>query len=435
MIVSKSEEIQSKISSTRKHLSKFKSFFKNINVESFKNDNFSSAKGIRPLVFQETRSFSNGEIIETTQPDNHLIIKDKSRPFFNVERKDEHIPMVEQQLHGRRRKETVNKIKYFFKKKIASVFQSFKKTDDVLGLDIKLYATACKNYKVRQQIKNLKETAFEIKQIKQYLLKKVEKYNSNFDPLELEYMELQSTEIDSLKTLLQKKRLEKRAQVNSLVELLYRLQYLGENIEEHENVLKVQKEEGDESREKILRERHLILRERERRNEKTELYKWQLDQIEKQRLRPKENERPILHFSKINPWTVRNDLLRDQSEQISSWQLRFNFLQRQKPSVTIWEIQSGEVPLSDVHPGTLRYAQEYAKKYYDMQLEIEQITQQQEQEKLQLERDTVEYMKAFWNTKSRQIAREIKESEVLQQLITFNNKVGVHASNLYHRII
>lgn len=252
-------------------------------------------------------------------------------------------------------------------------------------------------------------------------------------------MELQSTEIESLKTLLQRKRSERRLQVNILVELLYQLRYLMGKVEdkkEHNYLLRVQRDEEDKnSREQILLERRQILEENEKQEKETELCKWQLDQVEKQKGRPKVNERPILHYSKINPWTVKENLMRDHSEQISSWHLRFIFLQRTKPSITMKEIQSGEVSLRTLRPWILRHAQKYEEDFCKMQLEMQHIIQQQRQETLQLERDTVKYMKAFWNTKTTTIRKTIRESEITQQLTTFNEKVGSHITSLYHRII
>ena len=95
--------------------------------------------------------------------------------FFNINRKDEYTPVVEQQPHGRRRKDVANKINHFFKERLVPAFQFSKKEVNMPDWDIKLYAEAQKNSEVRQQIINLKELAFEIKQIKQHLIDKIKK--------------------------------------------------------------------------------------------------------------------------------------------------------------------------------------------------------------------------------------------------------------------
>ena len=93
------------------------------------------------------------------------------------------------------------------------------------------------------------------------------------------------------------------------------------------------------------------------------------------------------------------------------------------------------VSVQNLHPWALSNAQRYEEEIYKMQVEMEYIMEQQRQEKLQLEKDAIKYIKAFWNTKTTIIGRTIRENEVTRQLITFNKKVGSHITSLYHRII
>ena len=70
-----------------------------------------------------------------------------------------------------------------------------------------------------------------------------------------------------------------------------------------------------------------------------------------------------------------------------------------------------------------------------MEMEMQHIQNQQRQEKLELQRDTVDYVKAYWNTKTKQVGRFIEESAISRQLATFGRKLGWHANRLYHKII
>ena len=213
---------------------------------------------------------------------------------------------------------------------------------------------------------------------------------------------------------------------------MHQQMFLEENVEEQKEqdyLLEVQR------REEYRQRCEQLLKEKEQRERGTELYKWKINQVEKQTLRPKENQRPIGHYSRMTPWKVQEMLKCDHEEQLSSWYQRYNFLKRTRPSVTLQEIQNGEVSFSEIHPQTLLFAQEYDEKCFVMHMEMQHIQEQQRREKLELQRDTVDYVKAYWNTKTKQVGRFIEESAISRQLATFGRKLGWHANRLYHKII
>ena len=213
---------------------------------------------------------------------------------------------------------------------------------------------------------------------------------------------------------------------------MHQQMFLEENVEEQKEqdyLLEVQR------REEYRQRCEQLLKEKEQRERGTELYKWKINQVEKQTLRPKENQRPIGHYSRMTPWKVNEMLKCDHEEQLLSWLQRYNFLKRTKPSVTLQQIRNGKMSLSDRHRWTRLSSRQYEKKCFVMHMEMQHIQEQQRQEKLELQRDTVDYVKAYWNTKTKQVGRFIEESAISRQLTTFGRKLGWHANRLYHKII
>ena len=135
--------------------------------------------------------------------------------------------------------------------------------------------------------------------------------------------------------------------------------FLEENVEEQKEqdyLLEVQR------REEYRQRCEQLLKEKEQRERGTELYKWKINQVEKQTLRPKENQRPIGHYSRMTPWKVNEMLKCDHKEQLLSWLQRYNFLKRTKPSVTLQQIRNGKMSLSDRHRWTRLSSRQYEKK-------------------------------------------------------------------------
>lgn len=424
---------QSKVSSTKDHLSKFKSFFKKSKNENSKQVNSLSAADNLSVVCHKVKPFLIVEKVQTAQSEENLSIKNKFRSLFAIKKNDEQSPVVKQRPSRRKRRQFINKIDIFFQEKIYPTFNPSKKMKPIeTELEKKQYAVADKNIQIDSQIESIEKLTIEIEQFEKHFQERVRNFNLESNPWDQDKLEVQQEEIDFLNKLIRQKKKERKEQIKLLDVFFAELSSLKENVKEQkkqDDLARVQKIEEEKQR------REQLLREQQQQAKETELYKWQLDQIKKQKMRPKEHERLTLHPTELNPWTVQKELQRDHTEQLLAWQERFILLQRTKPSITMLEVKNGIVPLSELHPHEIKYAQEYEEKSYRMLLEMKHIIQQQRQEKIQLERDTVTYIKAFWDTKSKQMVRDIKDSGVAQQLMLFNKKIGICITNLCHKII
>lgn len=437
-MVSGATNRQSKVSSTKDRLSKFKSFFKKSQDESSKKVNSSSVTDGTSVVYHETKPFSKVKNVQTTGAEKDHSLSDKFKSLFTIKKKDE------QQPAGKKRKELFKKVNNFFHDRIVPAFQPSSKMKPLESeLERGQYAVACKNFQMGSQKESIEKLTAEINQFEKHFQERLRQFNLESNPWDQDELALQQEEIELLNKLIHQKKSERKEQIKMLEANSDQLTYLKEQLDEQyyqEHLSKVQRiQEEEQKREQLIREkeqrREQLIKEKEQQEKQTELYKWQLDQIEKQKRRPKENERPTLHPTELNPWTVQKELQRDHNEQIEAWKYRLIFLQHTKPRVTMKEIRSGMVSVQNLHPWALSNAQRYEEEIYKMQVEMEYIMEQQRQEKLQLEKDAIKYIKAFWNTKTTIIGRTIRESEVTRQLITFNKKVGSHITSLYHRII
>ena len=432
-MVSRTNGTHFKASSTRDSLSKLKSFFKKSKDENNKQVNTSSATGVKSVVFHDTRPLSKVEQVTTAQPKDKCSMKNKFKSFFSIKGKDATAPAaVQQRLSGGRRREAMNKIRTFFTEEVVPVFKSSHKKDDMSELVKNKLTVINMDHDIRLHVEAIKQLTSDIKQVDCCLQGEIAKYNREFNPWILDDMEEQNEKIELLKALLQEKKTERRKQINVLEELMRQQLFLKDKVEEQKEqdyLLEVQR------REKYRQRCNQLLKEKEQREQGTELYRWKVYQVKKQTLRPKENQRPIGHYSKMNPWRAHKMLKSDHEEQLSSWYQRYNFLKRTKPSVTLQQLRNGEVSLSERPSWTQLSSEEHERKCFFMRMELQHILNQQRQEISQLRWDTVYYVRAFWNTKTEQVGRFIEESAISKQLTTFGRKLGWYTNRLYHKII
>lgn len=426
-----------KESSTKVSISKIKSFFKNSTKENTTRSDPTPVKHVRFIFFPETATASpNVEAFQSTQSKEKIASKRPLKSCFKTTKADSHFSVVEQQQPGKKGKIVLNKIQTFFNEKIVPVFKPFEKKENVVTeLEQRLYQKSSKTFEAENQLKHTERLSSEIKSMEQQQIQRKQQFELEFNVWQPKNMEKKRQEYELNEINLHFKKIERDGQLQILRDLISQLRFLEEEVyklQSQESVMlaRQKKEAIQKCKQKRLQEHQKLEQIKQ-----TELYAWQLNQVRKKINRQGENCDLNNCPFPANPWKVREEIKREHEDQYRSWHIRYIDLQERRSRIPRSINQNRREDISNILPHKVNQTSSYKKEQRLLLRELEEMKYRQKQEEIELQKETIDYIRAYWDTKRKQLGMAIQESEITRQLSIFGRRLGTNTINLYHKLI